>query len=1414
MCLIGKDKLTPVLTSLWVNETFIQAVIDTGASHSCVSGEFVKKAGVLAPIRLDTTGSFAAVDAQNKEMKWNGSTLLEVAVPNDQFRTTQNFQVIPDLPYDVLIGVDFLSKFKANISFKTGMLEFTTTDHRDVRTPVFWSTGLASPFIQPEVPLQTTTKLKLGPGETCFVQCRVCPKMVRTGSRPASTLGVTTGIWGTLGVLTMKAVCVVVSTPVEASKRSPQTPRSDLMCEVAITNFTNNRVEVPVHSVVATFTRVERGDSISLVIDPATTIIDDSMTDSTNHDQANERWWASLPKPHPSRLASLPNLINPAQAGTATRLILPPFPRGVCAPDTFDLPGIAPNDRPGVIQRVRDFLEKWVCVFSQHDHDYGESTVESLFIELTTNKPIYKKPYNIPFHLRAMLQKQLQELLAAGVIEPAASPFSAPIVLVAKKDGSIRLCLDFRMLNAVTKRDGYPLPRIDTSLGLLRGAKVFSSMDLVGGYHQVVVNQTDREKLAFASPWGQFQYRRAPFGVVNMPALFSRMMDKIFAGLLWIHVLIYLDDILCFSETVEEHFTLLEQVFSRLLAAGLKLKGKKCSFFRAKVQYLGHLVSADGIELEEAKVAAIRAKTYPTSLHELRSDLGLFSYYRMFVPNFSTVAEPLTRLLGETPKDKALMDRIQPKTKEKTKKKKKARYASWVWGPEQDTAYDTLKKLLTEAPVLGHPDFSKPFIIDTDASQFAVGAVCSQLDDLGNEHPVVFASRSFSKAERRYSATKREALAVYWAVHKAFHSYTYGAPFLLRTDHAALTKIFLDGTAPEPIIAGWQLQLSAYSYEIIHRAGKDHSNADGLSRPTENGETKDTDVEFPDFLGVVSGPPGLPRRSTRLSRKDHPNPVTATTINPEEESMATEDIEVAPEIQSCVVLEEILLAENPLCPRAIEVLEEQKKDKHLQAIRTHLENEEASVATDETRLEATRCSLIEGIVYVWVLEQRSTRKQLKVPRMWLPNSLVSRVLGLAHDDMTAGHLDTMRTFHRITATYWWPGLWTNVEKWVSSCPACQTRKTARTQKLVSIHEGFRPTYPFQMVSMDVTEVQYPQGDTVYILVFIDLFSRWVEVATTTVPVTSAFVVEALMREVIARHGTPEILVSDNAKNLASVLINDVCKLLESKRIFIAPYTPQTNGVVERFNRTIKGMLTMVIQDKRDQWLLYLPDVLFAYRSAFHSSIQDTPFFVLYGRDPRQVISAGNDVMFSLTTADAREKTLERILYARKMVRKNLVAAQEKSADQFNKKCSAVVPYTGLVMYLIPEEKRDTTLPVPVRPQWCGPFRVNRQLGPVSYEIQKPGGSATIRAHHRQLKNYLPRDPESFWLHTTLASKPNPEHFTIKKVHQHRRERDTNVLWFQVSWEGFVAKDKTWETYENLMSSVPALLTDYLARHVT
>ena len=412
---------------------------------------------------------------------------------------------------------------------------------------------------------------------------------------------------------------------------------------------------------------------------------------------------------------------------------------------------------------------------------------------------------NWPRHLRETINKEIEEMLQLGVIEPSSSPWRSYPVVVPKPDGGIRLCIDYCKLNEVSKFDAYPMPKIDDLLERLGGAENLTLSDLTKGYWQVPLRHEDKEKTAFVTPKGLFQFSRMPFGLHGVAATFQRLMDKIlspvkdFAGA-------YIDDILIYSKNWEEHLEHLEKVLQVLQDAKLKVNPAKCKVARKRVKFLGFQVTQGRIQTVSDKVDQVTAWPTPRTKKELQRFLALAGYYRQFVPDFAHIAVPLSDLT----------------------KKKKTKIV--CWGEEEATAFEELKQILAELPSRYAPDFSRPFIVQTDTSDRGVGAVLSQEKE-GLEFPVMYLSKKLSLREQKYSTIEKEAFAVKWAI-QALRYYLLGAPFTLITDHAPLQCLNRMKDV-NPRLTRWYLSLQLFNFKVQYRKGSAHANADYFSRQGE-----------------------------------------------------------------------------------------------------------------------------------------------------------------------------------------------------------------------------------------------------------------------------------------------------------------------------------------------------------------------------------------------------------------------------------------------------------------------------------------------------------------------------------------------------------------------------------------------------
>ncbi|KAK7906740.1 hypothetical protein WMY93_015352 [Mugilogobius chulae] len=491
-------------------------------------------------------------------------------------------------------------------------------------------------------------------------------------------------------------------------------------------------------------------------------------------------------------------------------------------------------------QQLSALLEKHRGVFRTGGGFTQASGMIKHHIHTGDTPPVRRRAYRTSPDKRREMDRQVQQLLADGIIEESCSPWSSPVVLVRKKDNSWRFCVDYRGLNAITIKDSHPLPRVDDTLDALAGATWFSTLDFSDGYWQVEVAEEDREKTAFTTGHGLYQFRSMPMGLTNAPATFQRFMELVLKGLPWQICMVYLDDILIYSRSFSEHIEALEEVFTRIGAAGLRLKAKKCQLARDHVVFLGHVLSAEGLQPDPRNTCKVRDWPVPTSATEVRAFLGLCSYYRRFVRDFARHASPLVSLTGKN--------------------------VPFSWTAECQEAFEFLRHALCAEPVMCHPDFTQPFVLYTDASQVAVGSVLTQSVD-GLEKVVAYASHALSATERKWSTYDRELWAIVWSV-RNFRHYLGLQPFTIVTDHKPLLglrrlPIDNDRTGRR---SRWALELDPYDWVIVHKSGVKHTNADSLSRcpvaPVITACSGAQTVDVVDSTSVCSidTPLGNPRR--------------------------------------------------------------------------------------------------------------------------------------------------------------------------------------------------------------------------------------------------------------------------------------------------------------------------------------------------------------------------------------------------------------------------------------------------------------------------------------------------------------------------------------------------------------------------
>lgn len=465
-------------------------------------------------------------------------------------------------------------------------------------------------------------------------------------------------------------------------------------------------------------------------------------------------------------------------------------------------------------------LDKYKSCFSSGLKDLGFTTETEMVIQLDDPDPVVYRPYRLSFTERQLVQDMINEMLDSGIIRESNSPYASPIVLVNKKSGEKRLCVDYRALNRKTKKEHYPLPRIEDQLDLLSGSSLFITLDLASGYYQIPIADCSREKTAFVTPQGQYEYNRMPFGLVNAPSVFQRTMNKIIQNSpASSYALVYMDDILIPAKSFDEGMIRLEEVLRLLAKSGLTLKMSKCYYFYDKIDYLGYEVSLEGVRPGSLKTEAISKFPTPTNVHEVRRFLGLASFFRRFVAGFALIARPLTSLLKKD--------------------------HPWRWGSEELESFDKLKQILVQRPVLGLYDPNAQTQLHTDASKYGVAGILMQQDDSGVFKPIAYYSRQTSSDEQKMHSFELETLAIISSLNR-FRHYLLGIKFTIVTDCNAL-RTTLSKRDLVPRIARWWLQFLEFDCSIEYRPGDKMAHVDALSRGAIDGSS---DVEH--VLDVLS----------------------------------------------------------------------------------------------------------------------------------------------------------------------------------------------------------------------------------------------------------------------------------------------------------------------------------------------------------------------------------------------------------------------------------------------------------------------------------------------------------------------------------------------------------------------------------
>ena len=957
-------------------------------------------------------------------------------------------------------------------------------------------------------------------------------------------------------------------------------------------------------------------------------------------------------------------------------------------------------------------LKKYKTIFAASKKDLGRTNLVKHRINTGTAPPVRKPPPRLPLGKRQVEKDEIHSMLERGVIQPSTSPWASPVVLVTKKDGSTRFCVDYRALNDLTLKDAYPLPRIDDSLDALSGGMWFSTMDLMSGYWQILMDPTDMEKTAFTTCHGLYEFKVMPFGLANAPATFERLMESILRGLQWEECLVYMDDIIVSGRTLAESLERLDHVFERLQAAGLKLKTSKCSFFRRSVKFLGHIVSENGVHTDPEKVEHVKDWPVPKSPKEVRSFIGLCSYYRKFISGFAQIARPLHKL---------------------TEKE-----AKFIWDEACEASFNQLKEALVTAPVLAYPRPEGQFILDTDSSGWAVGAVLSQVQD-NAEKVIAYFSKALSKAEQDYCVTRKELLAVVLALEN-FHPYVYGREVIVRTDNAAVSWM-KSLRAPTGQTARWLERVQPYNLIVQHRQGRSHTNADALSRKPcascirqqtieeqvqqEQQQAEDTTVK--DSASVKAS--FLPGHGTEDEESEGIPIICVTTRGqaaPMGEFRTNQAWLQGWEVETLRLSQ---LEDSTIGPLLTSKEEENSKPSWREI--SHLSDSFKCLWAQWDRLEVR-----SGLLFRRTNLDKTGRSRLQ---LLVPETKHREVFQHLHEHCTAGHLGTERTKEKIQFAFYWPGLPKTVKDMCRKCDKCAARKPSLKRHRAPLQQ-YLVGNPMERIAVDILGPlpKTRRGNT-SIVVLGDYFTKWME--AFAVPNQEAeTVATVLVEQFVCRFGVPRQLHTDRGTNFESDLFQQVCRLLDIDKTRTTSRRPQSDGMVERFNRTLECMLTMYVEKHQNCWDEYLPYVMLAYRSSVHESTGFSPSMLMLGRELQMPLHTviptpqleNNDGQEAVDYVADLQDTLQEV---HAQARRSLGRSAQYQKKQYDHRASDRTSYQpGTLVWYYNHSRRKGRCPKLSSP-WTGPYTIVQKIDDVSYRIQRNARSQSFVCHVDALKRY-------------------------------------------------------------------------------
>lgn len=909
-----------------------------------------------------------------------------------------------------------------------------------------------------------------------------------------------------------------------------------------------------------------------------------------------------------------------------------------------------PEEKSAVMKTCHEFKD----IFYNENSDLTFTNAIKHKIRTKNEEPIYIKSFRHPHSMREEIKVQIRNLLDNKIIRPSISPYSAPVWIVPKKIDSsgkrkYRMVIDYRKLNENTIEDKYPLPRIDEILDNLGKCCYFTTLDLAQGFHQIEMDPESVEKTAFTVENGHFEYIRMPFGLKNAPSTFQRVMDNVLKEFIHKFCFVYMDDIVIFSKSLKQHLDHLRIIFKKLRQFNLKVQLKKSEFLSKDVTFLGHVITPTGIKPNPSKIEAVKNFPLPSTQKQIKSFLGLIGYYRRFIRNFAKIVAPMTKCLKKGSK----LNTDQP---------------------EYVEAFNLCKELLSNAPILAYPDFTKRFTLTTDASNVALGSVLSQ-----NGRPIAYYSRTLNTAERNYSTIEKELLAILDSC-KHFRPYLYGQNFTVETDHNPLVWLYKI-KEPNSRLVRWKLKLEEFDFDIKYRKGKENLVADALSRveicnfdsdsmtPQVDGEESPTidDDEFERLLNETN----QPHSNDNLGTTDYETVPINNTENTAHSVSNNDNGKVIP------------ISEEPVNHFKNRIVIDFAEAYHVSLLVKFRAFKHYRVMIRKSMLiEDLTKALLEIIIPdrsygIFVKHPDIQPHLLSIVKNNLNNSINLRISRTLLADITKldqqrdiinkyhelNHNGIIETYQNLKRKYYWPNMKTLITHIINQCDDCLRAKYERHPYQALMQGPMTAKRPFDVVHIDTFTFLNSK-----FLTLIDLFSKYGQ--AYLIKDLNTITIANKLRHYIAHHNKPKRIVADRGTEFHSSILKEFCKLCKIDIHFITGGNPSSNSPIERFHSTILEKLKIInIQNPNDTPADKMITAITNYNQSIHSGTRYSPFYLLYGPYEDQV-DYDLDMTIYENYNDKRRKEL--LPFFDEIERKNRERSQ-KAIDKHNENKTSDVP---------------------------------------------------------------------------------------------------------------------------------------------